>query len=156
MKSICSSPLQKVDSHVLYDRRRRLSNSIESQSVALQISRGKSRAAQNTNQRCHRLLGRADLCWCSGIRIVSHSLLKIYHIFICWFFVKLVQLFESHAGALDHNLFVKFALPYIRVISKRVRDKLKERNVPCVPMVHLIELEKNIFDQIYKLFFCFK
>ena len=49
--------------------------------------------------------------------------------------LKLVQLFESHAGALDHTLFVKFALPYIRVISKRVRDKLRERNVPCVPMV---------------------
>lgn len=48
-----------------------------------------------------------------------------------------MQLFESHAGALDHTLFVKFALPYIRVISKRVRDKLKERNVPCVPMVNL-------------------
>ena len=48
-----------------------------------------------------------------------------------------MQLFESHAGALDHTLFVKFALPYIRVISKRVRDKLKERNVPCVPMVSL-------------------
>lgn len=47
----------------------------------------------------------------------------------------MVQLFESHAGYLDHTLFVKFALPYIRVISKRVRDKLKERQVPCVPMI---------------------
>jgi uroporphyrinogen decarboxylase len=47
----------------------------------------------------------------------------------------MVQLFESHAGCLDHALFTKFALPYIRVISKRVREKLKERNVPSVPMV---------------------
>jgi uroporphyrinogen-III decarboxylase len=58
----------------------------------------------------------------------------------------MVQLFESHAGSLDHNLFVKFALPYIRVISKRVRDQLKERNVPCVPMVSLIfSIFKSIF-----------
>ena len=32
-------------------------------------------------------------------------------------------------------MFVKFALPYIRVISKRVREQLKERNVPAVPMI---------------------
>lgn len=49
----------------------------------------------------------------------------------------MLQLFESHAGVLDHALFVKFALPYIRVISRRVRDMLKERNVPSVPMVNL-------------------
>ena len=49
-------------------------------------------------------------------------------------------MFESHAGDLDHTLFVKFALPYIRVISKRVRDKLKERKVPLVPMVNYITL----------------
>ena len=52
-----------------------------------------------------------------------------------------MQLFESHAGCLDYALFIKFALPYIRVISKRVREKLKERNVPCVPMV----IKKYIF-----------
>lgn len=72
----------------------------------------------------------------------SHELLKILTNVIIDYLVEqicagaqLVQLFESHAGCLDHTLFVKFALPYIRVISKRVRDKLKERNVPCVPMI---------------------
>ena len=46
-----------------------------------------------------------------------------------------MQLFESHAAALDHNLFVKFALPYIRVISKRIREQLKDRNIPAVPLI---------------------
>jgi uroporphyrinogen decarboxylase len=72
----------------------------------------------------------------------SHELLKILTNVIIDYLVEqvcagaqMLQLFESHAGCLDHTLFVKFALPYIRVISRRVRDKLKERNVPCVPMV---------------------
>jgi uroporphyrinogen decarboxylase len=72
----------------------------------------------------------------------SHQLLQILTNVIIDYLVEqvcagaqLLQLFESHAGSLDHTLFVKFALPYIRVISKRVRDQLKERKVPCVPMV---------------------
>lgn len=71
----------------------------------------------------------------------SHELLKILTNLIIDYLVEqvcagaqMLQLFESHAGCLDHTLFVKFALPYIRVISRRVRDKLKERNIPCVPM----------------------
>ncbi|RNA01074.1 uroporphyrinogen decarboxylase [Brachionus plicatilis] len=72
----------------------------------------------------------------------SHELLKILTNVIIDYLVEqvcagaqLLQVFESHAGCLDHTLFVKFALPYIRVISKRVRDKLKERKVSCVPMI---------------------
>lgn len=72
----------------------------------------------------------------------SHELLKILTNVITDYLVEqvcagaqMLQLFESHAGCLDHTLFVKFALPYIRVISRRVRDKLKERGVACVPMV---------------------
>ena len=69
---------------------------------------------------------------------------------------KLVQLFESHAGCLDYALFIKFALPYIRVISKRVREKLKERNVPSVPMIifakdgHFVleELSQSHYDVV--------
>lgn len=72
----------------------------------------------------------------------SHELLKILTNVIIEYLVEqvcagaqMLQLFESHAGCLDHSLFVNFALPYIRVISRKVRDKLKERNVPMVPMV---------------------
>lgn len=61
----------------------------------------------------------------------------------------MLQLFESHAGCLDHTLFVKFALPYIRVISRRVRDKLKEMNVPSVPMVILLLKINQILKGIY-------
>ena len=67
------------------------------------------------------------------LKIASIIYLRYFNFFI--FIFQMVQLFESHAGVLDHSLFVKFALPYIRVISKRVREKLKERNLPSVPMV---------------------
>lgn len=72
----------------------------------------------------------------------SHELLKILTNVIIDYLVEqivagaqMIQLFESHAGCLDNSLFCKFALPYIRVISKRVREKLKEKNIPAVPMV---------------------
>lgn len=72
----------------------------------------------------------------------SHELLKILTNVIIDYLVEqiaagaqLVQLFESHAGCLDHTMFTIFALPYIRVISKRVREKLKERNIAQVPMI---------------------
>jgi len=76
----------------------------------------------------------------------SHELLKILTNVITEYLVEqvcagaqMLQLFESHGGVLDHTLFVKFALPYIRVISRRVRDMLKERNVPCVPMTIFVK-----------------
>ena len=47
----------------------------------------------------------------------------------------MVQLFESHAGILGPHLFYKFALPYIRFISKKVKEVLTEKGVEHVPMV---------------------
>lgn len=85
----------------------------------------------------------------------SHELLKILTNVIIDYLVEqvcagaqMLQLFESHAGCLDHTLFVKFALPYIRVISRRVRDKLKERNIPCVPMVIFAKDGHYALDEI--------
>jgi uroporphyrinogen decarboxylase len=72
----------------------------------------------------------------------SHQLLQILTNVIIDYLVEqvvagaqLLQIFESHAGCLTQNLFTKFALPYIRVISKKVREKLTERNIPHVPMI---------------------
>jgi uroporphyrinogen decarboxylase len=72
----------------------------------------------------------------------SHELLKILTSIIIDYLVEqvvagaqLLQVFESHGAALTHELFCKFSLPYLRVISKRVREQLKERNVPAVPMI---------------------
>ena len=47
----------------------------------------------------------------------------------------MLQLFESHAGALGPDLFNEFALPYIRQISARVKDELSQRGLDVVPMV---------------------
>ncbi|KAM9691278.1 uroporphyrinogen decarboxylase isoform 2-T2 [Dama dama] len=46
-----------------------------------------------------------------------------------------LQLFESHAGHLGPQLFSKFALPYIRDVSKRVKAGLQEAGLAPVPMI---------------------
>jgi len=51
----------------------------------------------------------------------------------------MLQLFESHAGALGPNMFREFALPYIRQISSRVKDELSQQALDVVPMVHIAE-----------------
>ena len=48
-----------------------------------------------------------------------------------------MQLFESHAGHLGPQLFSKFALPYIRDVSKRVKAGLQEAGLAPVPMVRM-------------------
>jgi len=47
----------------------------------------------------------------------------------------MLQLFESHAGALEPNMFNEFALPYIRQISSRVKEALVQQGLDVVPMV---------------------
>jgi len=49
----------------------------------------------------------------------------------------MLQLFESHAGALGPNMFKEFALPYIRQISSRVKEELTRQGLGVVPMVRL-------------------
>ena len=48
---------------------------------------------------------------------------------------QLLQLFESHAGILGPKLFAKFALPYIKQISKKVKEGLTAKNLTPVSMV---------------------
>ena len=48
---------------------------------------------------------------------------------------QLLQLFDSHAGALTPKLFKLFALPYIREISTRVKADLLAQGFQPVPMV---------------------
>ena len=48
---------------------------------------------------------------------------------------QLLQVFESHAGCLNHDLFVRFSLPYLRQIARGVREELTRRQVPRVPMI---------------------
>jgi len=50
----------------------------------------------------------------------------------------MLQLFESHAGALGPDMFDEFALPYIRQISSRLKDKLSQRGLDVVPMVYRV------------------
>lgn len=44
-------------------------------------------------------------------------------------------MFESHAGCLGPVEFKVFALPYLRDIARRVKDRLKESGLDNVPMV---------------------
>ncbi|XP_064606243.1 uroporphyrinogen decarboxylase-like isoform X2 [Liolophura sinensis] len=48
---------------------------------------------------------------------------------------QLLQLFESHAGALGPGLFSKFALPYIRQISYKLKERCSESGVTPVPFI---------------------
>jgi len=72
----------------------------------------------------------------------SHDLLQFLTRFVIDHLVEqvcagaqLLQLFESHAGCLNHDLFVRFSLPYLRQIARGVREGLSRREVPHVPMI---------------------
>lgn len=59
----------------------------------------------------------------------------LYHLMcVCVCFVQALQVFESHAGILGPVEFKEFSLPYLRDITHRVKDKLKEAGQD-VPMV---------------------
>lgn len=50
------------------------------------------------------------------------------------FFIYL-QVFESHAGKLGQKLFRKYSLPFLKKIVTEVKFQLKDRGLPCVPMI---------------------
>ena len=71
-----------------------------------------------------------------------HDLLQFLTHFIIDYLIEqvcagaqLLQIFESHCGCLNHDLFVRFSLPYLRQIAKGVRDGLTRRQVPHVPLI---------------------
>jgi uroporphyrinogen decarboxylase len=72
----------------------------------------------------------------------SHDLLQFLTHFIIDHLVEqvcagaqLLQLFESHCGCLNHDLFVRFSLPYLRQIARGVREALSRRQIPHVPLI---------------------
>nr|XP_020753033.1 uroporphyrinogen decarboxylase isoform X2 [Odocoileus virginianus texanus] len=72
----------------------------------------------------------------------SHQLLRILTDALVPYLVgqvaagaQALQLFESHAGHLGPQLFSRFALPYIRDVSKRVKAGLQEAGLAPVPMI---------------------
>ncbi|XP_062375728.1 uroporphyrinogen decarboxylase [Sardina pilchardus] len=46
-----------------------------------------------------------------------------------------LQVFESHAGCLGPVEFAQFSLPYLRDISKRVKERLEDSGLEKVPMI---------------------
>ncbi|KAG9482855.1 hypothetical protein GDO78_009038 [Eleutherodactylus coqui] len=48
---------------------------------------------------------------------------------------QVLQVFESHAGCLGPQQFADFSLPYLREISRRVKQKLKAEGLEQVPMI---------------------
>lgn len=72
----------------------------------------------------------------------SHKLLQILTDVIVKYLVgqvvagaQLLQVFESHAGILGPGTFSRFALPYIRQISARVKADLVQKGLQPVPMI---------------------
>lgn len=49
-------------------------------------------------------------------------------------YLQLLQVFDSNAGDLAPNTFEEFSFPTLQRISAGVRTKLKEQNIPLVPI----------------------
>ncbi|XP_022097152.1 uroporphyrinogen decarboxylase-like isoform X2 [Acanthaster planci] len=48
---------------------------------------------------------------------------------------QLLQVFDSNVGVLGYDLFMTFALPYLKEIVTRVKSTLRETNTEPVPMI---------------------
>lgn len=64
------------------------------------------------------------------------TLMKIYSL------LQLLQVFESHGDFLNNELFKEYSLKYLKQINRRVKEKLKNLNIPEVPMVKDIKYFK--------------
>lgn len=56
-----------------------------------------------------------------------------------------MQVFESHSDFLNDELFENYSLKYLKQISEKVRQRLKEENIPEVPMVNKINITIYLF-----------
>ncbi|KAF3424945.1 hypothetical protein E2986_09403 [Frieseomelitta varia] len=72
----------------------------------------------------------------------SHKLLQLITNVIIDYLVmqvkagaQLLQVFESHGDFLNDELFENYSFKYLKEISDKVRQRLKEENIPKVPMI---------------------
>ena len=72
----------------------------------------------------------------------SHTLLQLITNVIVDYLVmqveagaQLLQVFESHSDFLNDELFENYSFKYLKQISEKVRQKLKEKNISEVPMI---------------------
>ena len=72
----------------------------------------------------------------------SHTLLQLITNVIVDYLVmqveagaQLLQVFESHSDFLNDELFKNYSFKYLKQISEKVRQKLKEKNISEVPMI---------------------
>ncbi|XP_076759334.1 uroporphyrinogen decarboxylase isoform X1 [Xylocopa sonorina] len=72
----------------------------------------------------------------------SHKLLQLITNVIIDYLVmqvkagaQLLQVFESHSDFLNDELFEKYSFKYLKEISDKVKQRLKEENIPEVPMI---------------------
>lgn len=56
------------------------------------------------------------------------------------FLLQLLQVFESHSDFLNDELFENYSFKYLKEISDKVRQRLKEENIPEVPMVDKLNI----------------
>nr|XP_033772825.1 uroporphyrinogen decarboxylase isoform X2 [Geotrypetes seraphini] len=81
-------------------------------------------------------------CWLYQHVDASHRLLRLLTDIIVDYMVAQVkagaqalQVFESHAGCLGPTEFAEFCLPYLREISRRVKEQLEAESLEPVPMI---------------------
>ncbi|XP_076666715.1 uroporphyrinogen decarboxylase [Andrena cerasifolii] len=72
----------------------------------------------------------------------SHKLLQLITNVIVDYLVmqvksgaQLLQVFESSSDFLNDELFANYSFKYLKEISEKVREQLKEENIPQVPMI---------------------
>lgn len=54
------------------------------------------------------------------------------------FLLQLLQVFESHCEYLTLDLFRSFSLPYLTEICNRVKEGVKQKGLPDIPMVRML------------------
>lgn len=62
-------------------------------------------------------------------------------------------MFDSHAGCLGPVEFGEFSLPYLRDISKRVKERLKDSGLEKVPMVRTFTFKAFTYKLSIKMNF---
>ncbi|CAF1510793.1 unnamed protein product, partial [Didymodactylos carnosus] len=88
----------------------------------------------------------------------SHELLKLLTTFITEYLIEqvvagaqLLQIFESHCSCLNYDLFMKYCFPYLKQISRGVKDGLAKRQCPCVPLIIFAKDAHYVLDELTQI-----
>lgn len=82
--------------------------------------------------------------WLYSSPEIAHTLLKLltdvivdYLVMQVEYGAQILQIFDSNAGILNKQMYMKFCVPYLKQIKKGVHDKVQQKKLEQVPMVML-------------------